>query len=179
MYIYICIYCGYIDISIYIYISTWFIYMYIYIYIYEYGHRPPRNPQRMYIQGFMYIHLQISQNFRAAPVPNKSPRGKTGQKMIKSPFKYEYLKSNRLIEAAQLWYIYIYSITQRLRSSSCEQQVQRWWKQSWILTQSTTSVLFIWYYIILYFSFLFYSITLYLYDTILFCITVYLYTFTG
>ena len=76
--------------------------IHIHVYIYEYGHRPPRNPQRMYIQGFMYIHLQISQNFRAAPVPNKSPRGKTGQKMIKSPFKYEYLKSNRLIEAAQL-----------------------------------------------------------------------------
>ena len=41
------------------------------------------------------------------------------------------------------------------------------------------SIYMILYYIILYFSFLFYSITLYLYDTILFCITVYLYTFTG
>ena len=178
MYIYICIYCGYIDISIYIYILVHDSYTCIYIYM-NMVTAPLGTPN---VCTYKVLCIYICKSVKTSELllsQTNLPGAKLGKRWLNLRSSTSTLNQTGLLKLLN-YDIYIYSITQRLRSSSCEQQVQRWWKQSWILTQSTTSVLFIWYYIILYyifFSILFYY--LYLYDTILFCITVYLYTFTG
>jgi hypothetical protein len=134
IYICICIYCGYIDISIYIYISTWFIYMYIYMNMVT---APLGTPN---VCTYKVLCIYICKSVKTSELllsQTNLPGAKLGKRWLNLRSSTSTLNQTGLLKLLN-YDIYIYSITQRLRSSSCEQQVQRWWKQSWILTQSTT-----------------------------------------